>query len=143
MVLTLADQRVVTGARNAYGSAGVNDDEDELENVNIAEFQKTATAKARAAQKKYYDATDDSEFTGEGGMARIRQRSLILLCWRSLILLCEGGSARLYCYVRAGWRVSGSARFIYIYMYIYVCIYVYMYVCMYVRAGWRVSGSAH
>ena len=80
VVLTLADQRVVTGARNAYGSAGVNDDEDELENVNIAEFQKTATAKARAAQKKYYDATDDSEFTGEGGMARIRQRSLILLC---------------------------------------------------------------
>jgi len=65
VVLTLADQRVVTGARNAYGSAGVNEDEDELENVNIAEFQKSTVAKARAAAKKRYDATDGNEFDEE------------------------------------------------------------------------------
>jgi hypothetical protein len=61
VVLTLADRRVVTGKRNQYGSAGVNEDEDELENVSIAEFEKTAVAKARAAAKKNYDGTDASE----------------------------------------------------------------------------------
>lgn len=65
VVLTLADQRVVAGARNAYGSSGLNEDEDELENVNIAEFQKTSVAKAKAAAKKKYDATDGNEFNEE------------------------------------------------------------------------------
>jgi U4/U6.U5 tri-snRNP-associated protein 1 len=65
VVLTLADKRVVTGDRQSYGSKGINEDEDELENVNISEFQKTAVAKARAAVKAKYDGTDESEFNEE------------------------------------------------------------------------------
>ena len=39
----------------------VNSDEDELENVNLSEFQKTSVAKERAKRKKMYDATDEGQ----------------------------------------------------------------------------------
>eukprot|EP00960_Hanusia_phi_P059651 764242-Hanusia_phi.AAC.2 len=60
-ILTLADSRVLREGRG-FRSAAINEEEDELENVNMSEFQKTQKAKERALRKKKYDATDEDQF---------------------------------------------------------------------------------
>jgi U4/U6.U5 tri-snRNP-associated protein 1 len=58
VILTLADKRVL---RKDGDAVDVNDEEDELENINIAEVEKDKRAKERA-QRPRNIATDDDEF---------------------------------------------------------------------------------